>query len=114
MADRAPSKFTVVRILIRILRSIEANTTPIINITIATNILGSQMAQIIGEVARWAIIIFTFLAALSQLGVATDLIRILFTGFVAMIALAGGLAFGFGGKDTAEKILKKFLDRILG
>lgn len=75
--------------------------------------LGGQMAQIIGEIARWAIIIFTFLAALSQLGVATDLIRILFTGFVAMLALAGGLAFGFGGKDTAEKMLKKFLDRIL-
>jgi len=75
--------------------------------------LGSQMAQIVGEIARWAIIIFTLIAALSKLGVATDLIRILFTGFVAMIALAGGLAFGFGGKDTAEKMLKKFFDRIL-
>jgi hypothetical protein len=75
--------------------------------------LGAQLAQIIGEVARWAIIIFAFLAALNQLGVATDLIRILFTGFVAMVAVAGGLAFGLGGKETAERVLKKFFDRIL-
>ncbi len=75
--------------------------------------LGGQMSQILGEIARWSIIVFAFLAALNQLGVATDLIRILFTGFVGMLALAGGLAFGFGGKDTAEKILKKFFDRIL-
>lgn len=75
--------------------------------------LGAQMAQVVGEMARWAIIVFAFLAALNQLGVATDLIRILFTGFVGMLALAGGLAFGFGGKDTAEKILKKFFDRLL-
>lgn len=75
--------------------------------------LGAQLAQVVGEVARWAIIIFAFLAALNQLGVATDLIRILFTGFVAMVAIAGGLAFGLGGKETAEKVLRRFFDRIL-
>jgi len=75
--------------------------------------LGAQLAQIVGEVARWAIIVFAFLAALNQLGVATDLIRILFTGFVAMVAIAGGLSFGLGGKESAEKILKKFFDRVL-
>lgn len=75
--------------------------------------LGAQLAQVVGEVARWSIIIFSFLAALNQLGVATELIRILFTGLVAMFALAGGLAFGFGGKETAEKVLKKFFDRLL-
>ena len=74
--------------------------------------LGAQLAQIVGEVARWAIIIFSLLAALNQLGVATDLIRILFTGLVAMVAIAGGLAFGLGGKETAEKVLKKFFDRV--
>ncbi|MDP2720810.1 MAG: hypothetical protein Q8O75_02620 [bacterium] len=75
--------------------------------------LGAQLAQVVGEVARWAIIIFAFLAALNQLGVATDLIRILFTGLVAMIAIAGGLSFGLGGKETAEKVLKKFFERVL-
>jgi len=74
--------------------------------------LGGELAQIVGEVARWAIIIFAVLAALTQLGVATDLIKILFTGFVAMVAIAGGLAFGLGGKETAERFLKKFFDRV--
>lgn len=75
--------------------------------------VGAQSSKIIGEVARWAIIVFALLAALNQLGVATDLIRILFTGFVAMLALAGGLAFGLGGRETAEKVLKKFFDRVV-
>jgi len=74
--------------------------------------LGAQLSQIVGEVARWAIIIFAALAALTQLGVAADLIKILFTGLVAMLALAGGLAFGLGGKVVAEKLLSKFFDRL--
>lgn len=74
--------------------------------------VGADLSNMIGEVARWAIIIFSLLAALNQLGVATDLIRIIFTGFVAMIAIAGGLAFGLGGRETAEKLLKGFFDRI--
>ena len=44
-------------------------------------------------------------AALVQLGIAQELIQVLFTGFVAMIALAGGLAFGLGGRDYAARIL---------
>ena len=62
--------------------------------------------------AKWAITVFVFLAVLNQLGVAQDLIRILFTGFVAMVALAGGIAFGLGGKgvaaDILESLYKKF------
>jgi hypothetical protein len=75
--------------------------------------IGGELAQIVGEVARWAIMIFAVLAALTQLGVATDLIKILFTGFVAMVAIAGGLAFGLGGREVAEKLLKRFFDRVL-
>ncbi len=57
--------------------------------------------------AKWAIIIFSFAAALVQLGVASELIQILFSGLVALIALAGGLAFGLGGRDTAAKLLER-------
>ncbi len=58
--------------------------------------------------ARWAIVIFSVLAALVQLQVAANLIQILFTGIIAMLALAGGLAFGLGGKDYATHLWKKF------
>ncbi len=59
----------------------------------------------LAAVAKWAIIIFAIMAALVQLGVATSLIEILFTGLVAMLAIAGGLAFGLGGKEKAAKWL---------
>jgi len=68
--------------------------------------LSKNTARTIALVGRWSIIVFTALIVLNQLGIASDLIRILFTGFVAMIALAGGLAFGLGGKTFAEELLK--------
>jgi hypothetical protein len=66
----------------------------------------SQTAQTTATVVKWSINVFVILAVLSQLGVATDLIRILFTGFVAMIAIAGGIAFGLGGQKTAQDIVE--------
>ncbi len=69
-------------------------------------------SQTIASITRWAIIIFVLLAVLSQLGVAQDLIRILFTGFVAMIAIAGGIAFGLGGQDTAKNLLEALRKKI--
>jgi hypothetical protein len=62
---------------------------------------------LVGAVARWSIWIFAIVAALLQLGIAETLIQTLVTGVVAMIALAGGLAFGLGGKDIAGDILGK-------
>ena len=66
----------------------------------------NQTATAIASVARWAINVFVILAVLSQLGVATDLIRILFTGLVAMLAIAGGIAFGLGGQNTAKDVVE--------
>ncbi|MDQ7022549.1 MAG: hypothetical protein Q9M97_03325 [Candidatus Gracilibacteria bacterium] len=37
-----------------------------------------------------------------------DLLTIIIIGFISMISLAGGLAFGLGGKDMAKNILEKF------
>ncbi|MFH0952387.1 MAG: hypothetical protein V1838_04350 [Patescibacteria group bacterium] len=59
-------------------------------------------------ITKWSIIVFSILAALVQLKVTPVLLQTLFTGFVAMIALAGGLAFGLGGKEQANKLLQGF------
>ncbi|MFA6132191.1 MAG: hypothetical protein WC702_04010 [Patescibacteria group bacterium] len=64
-------------------------------------------ADFLASLARWAILVFTFMAALIQLQIAEDLISVLFTGFVAMLALAGGLAFGLGGREHAARVLDK-------
>ncbi|KKR78108.1 MAG: Conserved TM helix repeat-containing protein [Candidatus Curtissbacteria bacterium GW2011_GWA1_40_9] len=70
----------------------------------ASNNLGKGMAHTIGLIAQWSVMIFVGFLVLHQLGVAQEMLRILFGGIVAMFALAGGLAFGFGGQDTAKQI----------
>lgn len=58
-------------------------------------------------VARWAIWIFAFAAALLQLGIAKELVQTLITGLIAALALAFGLAFGLGGKEAAASFIEK-------
>lgn len=74
--------------------------------------VSKSTARTVALVGRWSIMIFTILVVLNQLGIASDLIRILFTGVVAMIALAGGLAFGLGGKGTAEELLRELKKKL--
>ncbi len=62
-------------------------------------------AEFLAGVAKWAILVFSFLAALNQLQIAAELVQSLFTAFVAMLAIAGGLAFGLGGKEHAARAL---------
>ena len=71
----------------------------------STRKVNAKTSRMIASIVRIAITTFVLLIVLNQLGVAQDLIRILFTGFVAMIALAGGIAFGLGGKELAHDIL---------
>ncbi len=67
--------------------------------------IGASTANLLGAIAKYAVVVFSIMIALSELGIASTIINTLITGFVAMIALAGGLAFGLGGKDTAADIL---------
>lgn len=74
--------------------------------------VGSTASNGLAVFTRWTIMFFTILVVLNQLGVAQDLIRILFTGIVAMLSLAGGLAFGLGGKDSAKEILDELKNKL--
>lgn len=66
---------------------------------------GYASAGAIASIVRWSIMVFTLLAALDQLRVAQNFVQMLFAGFVAMIAIAGGLAFGLGGREHARQAL---------
>lgn len=74
--------------------------------------VNSKTAKTIALIAKSIVLFFTFLIVLNQLGVAQDLVRILFTGIIAMIAIAGGLAFGLGGKDLAKDLLEELKKNI--
>lgn len=73
---------------------------------------GLKFQGFLSSLSRWAFYIFGLLAALSQLQVASYIINTLFTGIVGMLALAGGLAFGLGGKELAQDLLKKFKEEL--
>lgn len=65
-----------------------------------------KVSLTMAALTKYVILVFTSLVVLNQLGVAQDLIKILFTGIVTMLALAGGLAFGLGGQTAAKELLE--------
>jgi len=63
-------------------------------------------SHFIEKIAKVSIWVFAALAILIQLGIARGMFMTLFTGFVAFLVIAGGLAFGLGGKDLAAEVLE--------
>jgi hypothetical protein len=73
----------------------------------AVEAAGFTSGGAIAAISKWSILVFAIFAALLQLNVASQLIQTILTAFFAMVAIAGGLAFGLGGKDLAAKWLAK-------
>lgn len=73
---------------------------------------GAHGANLAGSVAKWAIWVTAILAALNQLGVATEFVQTLFTGIVVAASLALGLAFGLGGKEAAARTIERIRGEI--
>jgi hypothetical protein len=84
--------------------------------TVTASVMGAKLggAGFLGSLTMWVITVFGFLAALVQLNIATSIINSLITGFIAMLALAGGLAFGLGGKEYASHLLNKLREHTEG
>jgi small-conductance mechanosensitive channel len=69
----------------------------------ATGGLGNP--EFLANLTRIAVMTFAIVIAVNQIGIATTLVNTLFMGFVGALALALGLAFGLGGRDTASQIV---------
>lgn len=69
-----------------------------------TGQMGFSNPELLGAIAQYAIVVFAVIAAVDQLGIAETVVNTLFIGLVATLVLAFGLAFGFGGQQTAAKI----------
>lgn len=71
---------------------------------------GDRQAQILGQVARIAIIAFVSALALNQIGVASDIVNLAFGLLLGAIAVALALAFGLGGRDIAKEQTRELLE----
>lgn len=74
-------------------------------VTVSVSGAHLRHAKGLGALTWWVVFIFGFLTALTQVGVAAGIINTVITGFIAMLAIAGGLAFGLGGRDRAGRFL---------
>ncbi len=81
---------------------------------VMASVMSAQIhgAKGLAMVTWWVVMIFGLLTALVQLGVAVNIINTVITGLIAMMAIAGGLAFGLGGKEYASRLLQRVEDEI--
>src|ERR671932_1026182 len=77
----------------------------------ATAESGLGSPDLLATIARVAVWAFAIVVAVNQIGVATTLINTLFMAVVGAVALALGLAFGLGGRDTAAQIVRGWYER---
>jgi hypothetical protein len=64
-------------------------------------------ANVFANIARYTILGFVAIIALEQLQIAPAILNILFTAIVGALALAFGLAFGLGGRESAQRWLMR-------
>ena len=76
--------------------------------------MGMTSGPTLGRLAEIAVIAFGVLVAINQVGIASDLVNILFIGLVAAMALAFGLAFGLGGREVAGQVAQDWYERSRG
>jgi hypothetical protein len=77
----------------------------------ATAQAGFDNPDLLATIARVAVWAFGIVVAVNQIGIAQELVNTLFMGFIGALALAAGLAFGLGGRDTAGQIVQTWYNR---
>ncbi|MDP1629322.1 MAG: hypothetical protein Q8L57_01740 [bacterium] len=74
---------------------------------------GVRYGNFLGIVTRWIVLVFAFWTVFLQLDLALFIpFSAIITGIIAMLAIAGGLAFGLGGRDMAAQLLEELRKQI--
>tara|TARA_R110000868_G_scaffold368227_1_gene631192 strand:- start:16712 stop:17377 length:666 start_codon:yes stop_codon:yes gene_type:complete len=68
--------------------------------------VGVSNSNVIGEIAKYAIILFVISLSLTQLSIGEELVTNAFLLLFGAVCLALGLAFGLGGKEWAASVIK--------
>jgi len=101
----------IIAVLIMLATIVIAN---ILKKLVLASVKGAKLhaSNFLASLTWWAVVIFGLFTALTQIGIAVAIIQSLVTGFVAMIAIAGGIAFGLGGKDYAASLISKLREHV--
>ena len=100
----------VVAIVVLVIGGIAANALASV-VRGSTSEAGFSNPDMLAKVARVAVWAFAIVVAVNQLGIAQTLVNTLFMAVVGAAALALGLAFGLGGRETAGEVVRKWYRR---
>src|SRR5829696_5828234 len=100
----------VVAVVVLVIAGLAANALSNL-IRGATAQAGFDNPDLLATIARVAVWAFGIVIAVNQIGIAQELVNTLFMGFIGALALAAGLAFGLGGRDTAGQIVQGWYNR---
>src|SRR5829696_4474177 len=89
----------IAAILILVLAALLANF-------VAGIVRGATGSNVIGSVAQYGIIVFAAFAALTQLGIAPELIAPTFLILLGGVSLAAPIAFGLGSQGVAQQMVE--------
>lgn len=67
-----------------------------------------RTGRALGKLASYLVMSVGLLISISELGIASEFILILFVGLVGAVSLGLGLALGLGGKDLVKKLLEAY------
>lgn len=100
----------IVALVVLVIGGIAANALSNV-VRASTAKAGFSNPDSVAKVATIAVWAFAIVVAVNQLGIAQTLVNTLFMAVVGALALAAGLAFGLGGRDTAAQIVRDVYDR---
>lgn len=100
----------VVALVVLVIAGLAANAlASLVRGTTAESGLGNP--DLLASIARIAVWAFAVVVAVNQIGVAKEIVNTLFMATVGALALALGLSFGLGGRDTAAQIVRGWYER---
>ncbi|MBT3250138.1 MAG: hypothetical protein HN846_04160 [Candidatus Pacebacteria bacterium] len=70
--------------------------------------IDGKSARLLGKVSSYLVLTIVVLAAINELGIASEFIMVMFIGFIVMLSLGLGLALGLGGQHLVKDLLGKW------
>lgn len=101
----------VVALVVLVIGGIAANGLANL-VRASTSEAGFARPELIAKAARVMVWAFAIVVAVNQLGIAETIVNTLFMAVVGAAALAFGLAFGLGGRETAAEMWRRTYHRV--